>query len=390
MSDSIVTDFDARLAPAERELIERARQFARRVVEPGAPQWEHDRRHPTEALRSACDEGLAGIELPPTWGGHGFPFSVKMRVVEELSKHDFAFAFSLVNHHNALVRIARGGSAMAARLVPRMLRGELIGCAGFTEPDHGSDLAALTTSAEKVDGGWLLNGAKAWVTNAAVAGVITTLAQTTAGRGARGIALFTVETQRDGFVREPAYELPAAHTLAVGGFRLENYFAPDEALLEPAGAGFKASLAAINGARTYVAAMCVGMLDSALWHAVHYASRRQAFGSSVIDFQGLRWSLVDAHADLAALRLLAYRAADEIDHQRPAEESAARAKKFAAERTLGHVARSIQAMGANGLRSEYPLMRHLAACKIAAFTDGTTEMMNERLGKIMQRRYLDE
>ena len=142
----------------------------------------------------------------------------------------------------------------------------------------------------------------------------------TAGQGARGIALFTVEAQRDGFVREPAYELPAAHTLAVGGFRLENYFAPDEALLEPAGAGFQASLAAINGARTYVAAMCAGMLDSALWHAVRYASRRQAFGTSLIEFQGLRWSLVDAHTDLAALRLLAYRAADEINNHRHAEE----------------------------------------------------------------------
>ena len=100
--------------------------------------------------------------------------------------------------------------------------------------------------------------------------------------------------------------------------------------------------------------------------------------------------MLDPGTDWEALSLFTYRAAEEIDNHRHAEESAARAKKFAAERTLGHVARSIQAMGANGLRWEYPLMRHLAACKIAAFTDGTTEMMNERLGKIMQRRYLDE
>ena len=107
----------------------------------------------------------------------------------------------------------------------------------------------------------------------------------------------------------------------------------------------------------------------------------------MIDFQGLRWSLVDAETDLAALRLLAYRAAIQIDEGANAEEAAARAKKFAGDRALAHVAACIQALGARGLRSDIPLIRHLAACKIACFTDGTTEMMNERLGKLMVQRH---
>ena len=122
-------------------------------------------------------------------------------------------------------------------------------------------------------------------------------------------------------------------------------------------------------------------------HAVRYASQRQAFGRELIEFQGLRWSLVDADTDLASLRLLAYRAARQIDAGESAEEAAARAKKLAGQRTLGHLAACIQAMGANGLRSDHPLMRHLLACKTACFTDGTTEMMNERLGKLMAERY---
>lgn len=389
-SDRMVNDFDSQLTPPARDLIERAKDFGQRVVGPNARQWEHDRRHPTETLRQACDEGLAGIELSTADGGHGLAFSATMRVVEELSKYDFGFAFSLVNHHNAMVRIARTHSAVAARLVPRMLRGEVIGCAGLTEPDHGSDLAGLTTSARKVAGGWVLIGQKAWICNAAVAGVSTTLAQTAEGSGSKGIATFIVEADQKGFVREPAYALEGAHAIGVAGFRLENYFAPDDALMAPPGEGFKASLASINGARCYVAAMCAGMLDSAIAHAVRYASGRDAFGHKVIEFQGLRWSLVDADTDLAALRLLAYRAASQIDAGEGAEEAAARAKKFAGQRTLGHVAACIQAMGANGLRAEYPLMRHLAACKVAAFTDGTTEMMNERLGKLLARRHLEK
>jgi acrylyl-CoA reductase (NADPH) len=107
----------------------------------------------------------------------------------------------------------------------------------------------------------------------------------------------------------------------------------------------------------------------------------------VIEFQGLRWSLVDAAADLAALRLLAYRAARLIDTGKHAEEAAATAKKFAGDRVVGHLSACVQAMGANGLRSDYPLMRHLVAAKTACFTDGTTEMMNQRLGKLLVRRH---
>jgi acrylyl-CoA reductase (NADPH) len=103
----------------------------------------------------------------------------------------------------------------------------------------------------------------------------------------------------------------------------------------------------------------------------------------LIEFQGLRWSLVDAETDLAALRMLVYHAARQIDAHQDATQAAARAKKFAGERTLKHLAGCLQALGANGLRTEYPLVRHLAAAKIACFTDGTTEMMNERLGKLL-------
>jgi alkylation response protein AidB-like acyl-CoA dehydrogenase len=220
-----------------------------------------------------------------------------------------------------------------------------------------------------------------------VADVIIVLAQTDPAKGADGIASFVIEVQRPGFTPEPDELLHAAFAMGVGGFRLDNYFADDDALVAAPGAGFKQSLVGINGARAYVAAMCAGMLDSALDEAVRGASTRHAFGQPVIDFQGLRWSLVDAETDLAAMRLLAYRAATQIDEGISAEQDAARAKKFAGDRALGHLAACIQALGARGLRADVPLMRHLAACKIACFTDGTTEMMNERLGKLIARRH---
>jgi alkylation response protein AidB-like acyl-CoA dehydrogenase len=386
-SDSIEEDFDGTLSVAEREIIVRASEFGRHVVGPQAQYWDIKRIHPTETLCAACALNLAAIELSPEFGGLGLGFSAKMRVAEILANYDFGFAFSLVNHHNAVVRISQAASAVRERLLERMRCGEWIGCFAYTEPEHGSDLGRLETTATSVSGGWQLNGAKSWVTNAAVADVFLTLAQTDSSRGTDGIALFLVESDGKGFARQPRYELQGAHSIGAAGFELHRYYVPPDALLAPPGEAFTQSLAGINGARCYVAAMCAGMLDSAIKVAVQYTSDRTAFGQPIIEFQGLRWSLVDAAADLAALRLLTYRAARLIDAGRNAEEAAAAAKKFAGDKVIGHLSACVQALGANGLRSDVPLMRHLVAAKTACFTDGTTEMMNQRLGKSLVRRY---
>jgi alkylation response protein AidB-like acyl-CoA dehydrogenase len=372
---------DEILTPDERAVVARAKAFAEEQVAPNAARWEWERHYPVETIRAACRASLHTIELAKEHGGQGLSFSCKLRAFEEIARHDFAFAFALINHHNALARFARDGQpAQIARVLPRMISGEVIGCAGLSEPGVGSDFGALEMSAVKVDGGWILNGAKAWITNAAVAGLSVIYAQTDKTRGYRGIACFAVEAEREGFHREKPFALHGGHAIGVGGFRLVDYFAPDEALLHPPGQAFKSALAGINGARSYVAAMCCGMLQSSLETAVCYTQQRKTFGQPVLAHQGVRWKLVDAATDLEAARLLTYRAARLIDEGADAVLPAAHAKKFATEMALRRIADCIEAMGANGLRAEYPLARHLACAKIAAYTDGSIEMMNERIG----------
>ncbi len=303
---------------------------------------------PLEALRGACDAGLTAVELPKDLGGLGLRFSAKLRMLEELSQFDFAFPFALVNHHNALVRVARSQGSTAQSLVPRMLAGELFGCSAYTEPGHGSDLSGIVTTATKIAGGWTLNGSKRWITNAAVADVFITLAQTDAAKRSQGMASFLVEARRPGFTREPAIELDGCHTIGAGGFRLDNYVAPDKALLDPPGEAFRHAIAGINGARTYVAAMSPACWSRRSSWPSSTATHRSAFGKNLLEFQGLRWSLVDAQTDLAALRLLVYRASRRIDAGEDAEIDAARRKKFAGERTLRHLAACVQAMGPTG------------------------------------------
>lgn len=380
-------EYDAQLPPAERELIERARRFAQTQIRPHAKAWEYARRAPRDALAAACREGFAAVELAREAGGLGLRFSAKMRMAEEFSRDDLAFTFALIQQHNVIVRLAEGAhESVAARFVPRMLAGDSIGCTAMTEASAGSDFAAIRTQARKVDGGWRLSGEKGWISNAAIADVCLVYAQTDPARGRDGIACFVIQIDSPGVVRLPAYELHGAHAIGVGGFTFDDAFLDDTMLLYPPGHAFKAAMQSVNRARVHVAAMNAGMLDASLQIALEYGARRHAFGEPLLAFQGLRWSLVDVAADLEALRLLTYRGARLIDADGDAQEAAAIAKKFAGDRTLAGIAACIQAMGANGLIADYPLARHLAAAKLLCYTDGSTEMMNERIGHLLRKR----
>jgi alkylation response protein AidB-like acyl-CoA dehydrogenase len=385
---TLTEEFDQSLSSPERDLLESAKSFGSSFIAPNAKDWEYARKLPINELREAINEGFGSIELPTSFGGLGFSYSVKMRLAEELSGFDLAFTFALIQHHNALVRVSELiNSDHSRELVTNMLTGKLIGCTAMSEPEAGSDFASLRTVAKKVSGGWILNGEKGWIANATVANVFLTFAQTDASIGSKGIACFVVLSNEPGFIRKAGYELHGAHAMGVGGYGLVDYFVPDHYVLYGPGVAFKTALQGVNRARIHVTAMNAGILESSLATAVQYGNKRQAFGKSLLEFQGLSWSLANVATNLEAIRSLAYRGARQIMMGEDALESAAIAKKFGNDRTLEGVTACMQAMGANGLRAEYPLARHLAAAKLLSYTDGTVEMMNERISSVLKKKY---
>lgn len=379
-------EFDNLLSAKERDYLSLARAFGVNTIAPNAKDWEYARKSPVDSLRKAISAGFAAIELPESDGGLGFSFGTKMRLAEELSKYDLAFTFSLIQHHNALVRVADLDSKeQSKKIIAHMLTGNWIGCTAMSESEAGSDFGALKTTAKKVAGGWVLSGEKAWITNASIADVYLTYAQTDVSLGYKGIACFIVLAKNSGFIRQPQYELHGAHATGVGGYGLNKYFVEDSLVLYPPGIAFKTAMNGVNRARIHVSAMNAGILDSSLQTALQYGEKRQAFGKSLLDFQGLAWSLANVATNLEAMRSLAYRGAVQIMSSEDAVQLAAMAKKFSNEHTLNGVVTCMQAMGANGLRAEYPLARHLAAAKLLAYTDGTVEMMNERIVAMMRK-----
>lgn len=385
----ITSPLVASLSVEERALLDSAARFRRDHVAPRAAAWEHARAVPRDSLREAARLGLTAIETPRAQGGSGAGFVAKAAIAEELACSCMAFAFSLINTQNVAARIAASGSPpQIARYLAPLLAGEMIGGTSLTEPHAGSDFPAITTTARRAGSGWVLDGEKAWLTNAAVADVIIVYAKTDAAPGSDGIAGFLIDARAPGFERLPPYALMGGHAIGAGGFRLTDYHADEHALFYPPGQAFKRALTSINGARTYVAAMCCGMAAESLRIALDYATRRRAFGKRLLDHQGLRWSLVDVATDLEAARLLTCRAADLIQRGEDAMLAAAQAKKFAVEMAQRRLGQCMQAMGAEGLRESYPIGRHIASARIAGYVDGSTEMQNERIGALLEKTYL--
>jgi alkylation response protein AidB-like acyl-CoA dehydrogenase len=379
----------AALSEVERALVARAARFGRDYVAPNAARWERERRLPAEAVAAAAAVGLTGIEVPREQGGQGAGFLAKTAIAEALAQHCMGFAFSIVNTQNQANRLARdAGPATAGKYLPALLRGEITGATALTEPHAGSDFPAIATTARRVDGGWVLDGEKAWITNAATARSILVYAQTDPAQGAAGIAAFLVDAEAPGFERLPPYGLMGGHAIGTGGFRLAGCRVAEADLLYPPGQAFKRALRSINGARTYVAAMCCGMVAAALRTALDHAARRHTFGRRLLDHQGLRWMLADVATDLEAARLLTYAAAERVARGENAALAAAHAKKFAVRMAQQRLGDCMQAMGAAGLRETCPIGRHIAGARIAGYVDGTTEMQNERIGALLEKTWI--
>ena len=330
---------------------------------------------------AAAAAGLFGFQLPPAFGGAGASFATKVRIAEVLAGADFGLAMSLINTQNVANHLARSADTrIAQRYVPDILAGRKSACTALTEPGAGSDFAAIKTSATQVDGDWRLHGAKAWIINALHAEVLLVYAQTNPGSGAAGIAAFVVDANRAGFVRTAAMT-GAMSAMGTGSFHLEGYTATADEMLFAPGQAFKRAMGSINGARIYVAAMCCGMVDAALNVAADYGRQRSTFGQVLFEHQGWRWSLADAAVDLEAARLMVAAAAAKLDAGADVQGAAARAKVFAtrmAQRQLGAL---LHAMGAEGLRDCHPFLRHIEGAQAAAFTDGATEMLQERIAR---------
>lgn len=354
--------------------------FVQRHLVLNASQWGRGLFERQALFEPAGEAGLLSLQVPRAFGGSDLSFGDMVKVLQKLARIDFSAAMALVNSHNVAVQLVKSSPYVLSPLYAGdLIRGRIVACTALTEPNAGSDLGQIQTTAVRDGDGWILNGSKTWIINAAHADGVVVYAQTQAGAGVKGIAAFFVRAESLGFERVAVSTNSALSSMGIGGIRLTNVYCDASHLLYEPGKAFSDIMGAINRARTYVSAMCCAMVSQALTDVRVYGQKRTAFGQSLDQFQGWRWQVAQAAIALQAGELLVSEACDLIDQGSEAQTAAAQAKLYATSMAQTQLGSLLHAMGAEGFLDQYPFLRHLTAAHAASLADGSTAMLLERV-----------
>lgn len=350
------------------------REFAEREIAPESMAYDESQEYPEHWTRKMAGLGLLGVAVPEKWGGAGLDNVSYAIAIEELSRVDAsAGVIAAVNNGLVCDPILRFGSdEQKSRYLPKLAKGEWLGAYALTEPDSGSDAAALRSTAKLEGGEWVLRGSKAFVTNAYKADVVVVYART--GSEKYDISAFLVPTDAPGFVRakkENKMGIRASDTMLLN---LDDCRVPEENLLGEAGKGFRIALATLDGGRIGIAAQSVGIAQRALEESVKYAKEREAFGQKIAEFQAIQWKIADMATEVDAARLLTYRAAAMKDEGVAHTKESSTAKLFASEAAHRAVDRAVQIHGGYGFIKDYIVEKLYRDQKITELYEGTSEI----------------
>ena len=365
---------DFELTPEQREIQALAREFAAAEIAPSAAEWDRAHALPRELLGKLGDLGLMGVCVPEEYGGAGADFLSYILVIEELSRADAGVGVTVAVHTSACTMplLQFGTDDQRARFVPPLARGEEVGCFALTEAGSGSDAGSLVTRATQAEGGWQLNGAKQWITNASFGGTIVLFARTGAeSRTARGVSAFIVDTDQVEITRTE--EKLGLNSSATNDIAVDSFVEADR-LLGELHHGFRIAMATLDGGRIGIAAQAVGIAQAAYEVALQYSKEREAFGQKISEFQAIQHKLANMSMEIDAARLLTHRAAWLKDRGKPHTEAGAKAKLFASEMARRQTAEAIQVLGGYGYTKEFPLERYYRDAKITEIYEGTSEI----------------
>jgi butyryl-CoA dehydrogenase len=363
------------------------RDFAEKEIEPLAARIDEEALFPAEAVKKAAALGLPGTGYPEKYGGSGGGAVEQAIAFEEIARACAATSVVLIvtNELACYPVYLAGTEEQKEKYLAPMLRGEKIGAFGLTEAGAGSDVAAMTTSARRTEGGYVLNGNKLFISNGAEADTTIAFATVDRSLGYRGVSAFIVEKGAPGFSVGKHENKLGIRGSSTTELIFEDCFVPDANLLGEEGRGFRIALSTIDASRIGIAAQAVGIGQAALDRSISYAKERQQFGQPIAGFQAIQWMLADMATQLDAARLLTHRAADLKDKGLSYIKEASMAKVFAAETAMFVTTKAIQVHGGYGYTKDYPLERYFRDAKITEIYEGTSEMQRMTIARQLLR-----
>ncbi len=367
---------------------EMVRDFARRELAPHARAWDEASHFPMEVFQQLGALGVLGVLIPEEYGGAGLDYRHYVTIIAELAAVEPGVALSVAAHNSLCTNhiYLFGSEQQKRQWLPQLASGEVLGAWGLTEPEAGSDAGGTKTTARRDGDGWVISGAKNFITHATVGGVAVITARTAPGHDHRGISAFLVPLDTPGVVRGKKEDKVGMRVSDTSSLILEEVRLPADALVGGEGEGFIQAMEVLDGGRISIAALGWGIARGALAAALAYARQRQQFGRPIASFQGIQFKLADMSVLVSAAELLTLRAAEAKDRGEKTTRLSSEAKLFAAEAAVRVAEEAVQIHGGYGYTKDYPVEKLWRDAKLCTIGEGTSEI--QRL--VIARQLLQE
>jgi len=373
------------LGSDERDLLQMVREFSDEVLAPAAPDYEERSEDPAPLYKQLAELGLTGIPYPEEHGGGGQPYSTYLTVVEEIARAYLGFAIGLSVHTLCSFAINGFGSdELKKDVLARLCSGEWFGAYSLSEPQSGSDAAALSTKARAEGDGYRLSGSKVFCTRGNEADAVLVMART-GDEGARGISAFIVEKGTEGFGGSKKEDKMGWRSSPTWMLQLDDAYVPRGRLVGEEGQGFRIALASLDSGRLGIAACSIGLAQRALDEALKFTSEREQFGKPVNQNQGLQFMLADMATQIQAGRALYRHAARLRDAGEDYSVEAAEAKLFCSDLAMRVTTDAVQLHGGYGYITEYPVERLMREAKGLQIVEGTNQIQRLVIGRHLTR-----
>jgi butyryl-CoA dehydrogenase len=376
---------DFELTDEQRLVRETARAFTDNEIVERARENDRNEHFDLELVEKIAAQGYLGAIVPREYGGAGLDYLTYGLIVEEIGRGDSAMR-TVVSVQTSLVCSALvrwGTEEQKQHYLPKLCSGEWLGCFGLTEPDTGSDAANQRTRAKKTDSGWVINGAKMFISMGNYARLALVFAQTDPDLGHRGLACFLVDTDQPGYQPSPVHHKLGLRGSDTAEISLSDVEVPDDAILGEIGDGFKVAMSSLDSGRYSVAAGCVGICQGCLDASIRYSKERRQFGRPIASFQLVQEMIADMALETDAARMLVWRAGFLKDTGQPNTTETSVAKLYATEAAVKCANAAIQVHGGSGYVDDYPVERYLRDARVTTLYEGTSQIQKLIIGRAL-------
>jgi len=376
---------DFELTDEQRLVRETARAFTDNEMVERARENDRNEHFDLELVEKIAAQGYLGAIVPREYGGAGLDYLTYGLIVEEIGRGDSAMR-TVVSVQTSLVCSALvrwGTEEQKQHYLPKLCSGEWLGCFGLTEPDTGSDAANQRTRATKTDSGWVINGAKMFISMGNYARLALVFAQTDPDLAHRGLACFLVDTDQPGYQPSPVHHKLGLRGSDTAEIALSDVEVSDDSMLGEVGDGFKVAMSSLDSGRYSVAAGCVGICQGCLDASISYSKERRQFGRPIASFQLVQEMIADMALETEAARMLVWRAGYLKDTGKPNTTETSVAKLYATEAAVKCANAAIQVHGGSGYVDDYPVERYLRDARVTTLYEGTSQIQKLIIGRAL-------